>query len=55
MNPRNIAAGVSGGALAIAGSAIVHAFTDDPADQLALSLMIAGSVVVTVLICGLRD
>ncbi|HEX8412848.1 MAG TPA: hypothetical protein VF637_03060 [Sphingomicrobium sp.] len=55
MNPRSIAAGVSGGVLAIAGPAVVHAFTDDPMDQLVLSLIIAGAVIVTVLILGLRS
>lgn len=55
MNPRSIAAGVSGGVLAFAGPAVVHEFTDDPMDQLVLSLIIAGAVIVTVLILGLRS
>ena len=53
MNPRTITAGVLVGMLAVAGSTIVHAVSDDPREQVALSLTIAGAVVSTVLFIGL--
>ncbi|WP_191970192.1 hypothetical protein [Methylobacterium planeticum] len=53
MNSRNLTAGATGAACAVIGPAVTHAFTNDPAEQLALSLMIAGSVVVAVLV-GVR-
>ena len=54
MTPRT--AGIlAGGGCALLGPAIAHAFTDDPTDQIVLSLIIAGSVVVTVLVLGLRS
>ena len=53
MNPRTITVGVLVGALAVAGSTIVHAVSDDPREQVALALTIAGAVVSTVLFIGL--
>lgn len=53
MRGKSLGAVMTGAACALAGPAIVYAFTDDPADQLALSLMIAGAVVITVLV-GVR-
>ena len=46
---------VCGAGCALIGPAVARVFTDDPTDQLTLSLIIAGSVVVTVLVCGLRS
>ena len=43
----------AGMACAMIGPAVVQAFTSNPTDQLALSLMIAGSAVVAVLV-GVR-
>ena len=54
MSPRN-AAILAGAGCALVGPAVAHAFTDDPTDQIVLSLIIAGSVVVTVLVLGLRS
>ena len=54
MTPRT-AAVLAGAGCALVGPAVAHAFTADPTDQLTLSLIIAGSVVVTVLVCGLRS
>ena len=54
MTPKT-AAIVAGAGCALIGPAVAHAFASDPTDQLVLSLIIAGSVVVTVLILGLRS
>jgi hypothetical protein len=54
MAPRT-AAIVAGAGCAVMGPLAAYAFTKNPADQLILSLLIAGSVVVTVLILGLRS
>jgi len=54
MTPRT-AAILAGGGCALLGPTIAHAFTSDPTDQIVLSLIIAGSVVVTVLVLGLRS
>ncbi|MCJ2106702.1 hypothetical protein MKK70_15210 [Methylobacterium sp. E-041] len=54
MTPKTVAI-VCGAGCALIGPAVARAFTDDPTDQLTLSLIIAGSVVVTVLVCGLRS
>ncbi|MCJ2081206.1 hypothetical protein [Methylobacterium sp. J-090] len=54
MTPRTVAI-LAGGGCALLGPAIAHAFTSDPTDQIVLSLIIAGSVVVTVLVLGLRS
>ncbi|MCJ2008202.1 hypothetical protein MKK64_14360 [Methylobacterium sp. E-025] len=51
----NTVAIVCGAGCALIGPAVARAFTNDPTDQLTLSLIIAGSVVVTVLVCGLRS
>ena len=48
MTRRTLGAVLTGAACALAGPAIVHAFTNDPADRLALSLMLAGAVVIAV-------
>ena len=53
MTGKNFGAVMSGAVCALAGPAIVHAVTDDPASQLALSLMIAGAVVIAILM-GIR-
>lgn len=53
MTGKTFGAVVTGAVCALAGPAIVHAVTDDPANQLALSLMIAGAVVIAVLL-GIR-
>jgi hypothetical protein len=54
MAPRTTAI-VAGAGCALIGPPAAYAFTKNPADQLILSLFIAGSVVVTVLILGLRS
>lgn len=54
MTPRT-AAILAGAGCALVGPAVAHAFTDDPTDQIVLSLIIAGSVVVTVSVLGLRS
>jgi hypothetical protein len=54
MKPRT-AAILAGAGCALIGPVVSRTFAGDPGDQLALSLIIAGSVVVTVLICGLRS
>lgn len=54
MKPRT-AAIIAGAACALIGPAVAHAFTDDPTDQIVLSLIIAGSVVATVSVLGLRS
>ena len=53
MKSLNIAAGGLGAACAMIGPAVARAFTNDPTDQAALSLMIAGAVVVAMLV-GIR-
>lgn len=53
MTGKTFTAVMTGAACALAGPAIVYAFTDDPADQLAFSLLIAGAVVIAVLV-GVR-
>ncbi|MFK5597930.1 hypothetical protein ACFZ8E_13070 [Methylobacterium sp. HMF5984] len=54
MTPRTVAI-LFGAGGALIGPAVARAFTSDPTDQLTLSLIIAGSVVVTILVCGLRS
>lgn len=54
MTPRT-AAILAGAGCALVGPAVAHAFTDGPTDQIVLSLIIAGSVVVTVSVLGLRS
>jgi hypothetical protein len=49
MNRRSLVAGVVGGALAILGPALVRALADDRSEQIALSLMIAGPVMLAAL------
>lgn len=54
MTPRT-AATLAGAGCALIGPAVARAFTDDPTDQIVLSLIIAGSVVATTLVLGLRS
>jgi hypothetical protein len=54
MTPRT-AAIATGVACALIGPAVADAFTDNVTDRVVLSLIIAGSVVVTTLILGLRS
>ena len=54
MTPRT-AAILAGAGCALIGPAVARAFTVDPTDQIILSLIIAGSVVVTTLVLGLRS
>ncbi|WP_210168678.1 hypothetical protein [Methylobacterium sp. Leaf108] len=54
MTPRT-AATIAGAGCALIGPAVAHAFSDDPTDQIVLSLIIAGSVVLTTLILSLRE
>lgn len=54
MQPRT-AAILAGAACALIGPVVARTFTNDPTDQIVLSLIIAGSIVVTVLILGLRS
>jgi hypothetical protein len=49
------AAIVAGAGCALIGPVAAYAFTKNPSDQIILSLFIAGSVVVTVLVLGLRS
>jgi hypothetical protein len=53
MKGRTLTAVMTGAVCALVGPAIVHSLTDDPASQLALSLMIAVTVVIVVLV-GIR-
>ncbi|WP_146056474.1 hypothetical protein [Methylobacterium sp. V23] len=54
MAPRT-AAVVAGAGCALIGPAAAYALTKNPTDQIILSLFIAASVVVTILILGLRS
>ncbi|GJD96692.1 hypothetical protein [Methylobacterium iners] len=54
MTPKS-AAILAGAGCAVIGPTVAHAFTADPTDQIILSSLIAGSVVVTTLILGLRS
>jgi hypothetical protein len=54
MTPRT-AAIIAGAGCALIGPLAAYAFTKNPTDQVILSLFIAGSVVVTTLILGLRS
>jgi hypothetical protein len=49
------AAIVAGAGCALIGPVAAYALTKNPSDQIILSLFIAGSVVVTVLVLGLRS
>lgn len=50
MKSDTLAPAIAGAACAMIGPTVVQAFTSNPTDQAALSLMIAGSVVVAVLV-----
>jgi F0F1-type ATP synthase membrane subunit c/vacuolar-type H+-ATPase subunit K len=54
MTPKT-AAILAGAGCALIGPAVVRAFADNPTDEIFLSLIIAGSVVATTLILGLRS
>jgi hypothetical protein len=54
MTPRT-AAILAGAGCALIGPAVARAFADSPTDEIVLSLIIAGSVVATMLILGLRS
>ncbi|MET3695224.1 hypothetical protein [Methylobacterium goesingense] len=54
MTPRT-AAIVAGAGCALIGPATARAFAGSPTDELVLSLIIAGSVLTTTLILGLRS
>ncbi|WP_155935232.1 hypothetical protein [Methylobacterium sp. 10] len=54
MTSRTVAV-LAGAGCALVGPAVARAFASDPTDQIVLSLIIAGSVVVTVLLLGLRS
>jgi hypothetical protein len=46
MDGRSLFAGLAGGAVMVLGPALVRALTDNPSEQIALSLMIAGPVII---------
>ena len=54
MTSRTVAV-LAGAGCALVGPAVARAFANDPADQIVLSLIIAGSVVATVCVLGLRS
>ena len=54
MTPRT-AAIFAGAGCALIGPAVARTFADNPTDEIVLSLIIAGSVVATTLILGLRS
>jgi hypothetical protein len=49
MNRRSLVAGFAGGVIAILGPSLVRALADDRSEQIALSLMIAGPVMLAAL------